>query len=134
MKRIEELQRVEATRRATAQADGDTERGRTAEQQVLNKADGEASMLGNSSCDALLAGSSHEDTEIDDWANNSPVLQSVATRSREERSGGEKAATGSLANRMAKEDWPALALASEAVTTAAPKRSKRTPAAAVVGN
>jgi hypothetical protein len=135
--RVEEMRREEAAKRAAAQADIDTERGRAAEQHALSRADGEARMPGNTDRegDAPHAGRSDVDTDIDDWANSSPMQQSVA-RSREERSGAKIAATGPpLANLMAKEtDWPVLALASEAVTTAAPKRSKRVSAAAVVGN
>ena len=70
--RIEELNREEAARTAAAQADSGTERRGVADQQALGLTEGEV-----------------EEDEIDDWANSSHVLQSPATRPREER-GGEK--------------------------------------------
>jgi hypothetical protein len=137
VKRIEELQREEAAKRAAVHAASDTDRGREGEQQALSSADEEARMRGNidRECDALHFERPNEDA-IDVWANSSPVRQGTATRPREERSGAKIAAAGPLANQKAKEtEWPALALASEAVATVAPiKRSKRGPTAAVVGN
>ena len=138
MMRVEVLQREEAARIAAAQTDRDTERRRAAEQQVLGRFEAEARAL-------VRAGREHNasqaaqsiDDEIDDWANSSPVPQSVVMSSGEERSGAKIAATEpSLANQMVKEGKaPALTPASGADATVVPtKRPKRGSAAAVVGD